>query len=57
MPTVEVHMTNIEKRGSHSVTAEAAAGYVAGFGLDSYLGGIEMALRLVGARKRLAEGG
>lgn len=57
VPTIEVHMTNIEKRGSHSVTAEAAVGYVAGFGLDSYLAGIEMALRLVGAKKRLADGG
>ena len=29
-------MTNIEKRGYGSVTAEAAVGMIAGFGVDSY---------------------
>lgn len=41
LPVVEVHMTNIEKRGMHSVTAEAAVGVIAGFGVDSYLHGID----------------
>ena len=35
-PAIEIHMTNIEKRGYGSVTAEAAAGFIAGFGVDSY---------------------
>lgn len=48
VPIVEVHITNIERRGMRSVTAEAATGYVAGFGLDGYLSAIEAALRLVG---------
>jgi 3-dehydroquinate dehydratase-2 len=36
-PAIEVHMTNIEKRGRRSVTADAAVGVIAGFGIDSYL--------------------
>ena len=36
-PAIEVHMTNIEKRGRRSITAEAAIGLIAGFGIDSYL--------------------
>ena len=35
-PAIEIHMTNIEKRGYGSVTAEAAVGMIAGFGVDSY---------------------
>lgn len=40
-PAIEIHMTNIEKRGYASVTAEAAAGFVAGFGVDSYILALE----------------
>ena len=36
VPAIEIHMTNIEKRGFGSVTAEAAVGSIAGFGVDSY---------------------
>jgi len=36
-PAIEIHMTNIEKRGRRSATAEAAVGMIAGFGVDSYL--------------------
>ncbi len=47
LPYIEVHVTNIEKRGIRSVLAEAALGVVAGFGLDSYRIGLEaMAARL-----------
>jgi len=35
-PAIEIHMTNIEKRGYGSITAEAAVGVIAGFGIDSY---------------------
>lgn len=35
-PAIEIHMTNIEKRGYGSITAEAAVGMIAGFGIDSY---------------------
>jgi 3-dehydroquinate dehydratase-2 len=36
-PAIEIHMTNIEKRGYGSVTAEAAIGLIAGFGVHSYI--------------------
>jgi 3-dehydroquinate dehydratase-2 len=46
-PAIEIHMTNIEKRGYRSATAEAAVGMIAGFGVDSYLLALEtMVLRL-----------
>jgi 3-dehydroquinate dehydratase-2 len=35
-PAIEIHITNIEKRGRHSITAESAMGVIAGFGVDSY---------------------
>ena len=46
-PIVEVHMSNIDKRGLHSVTAEAARGIVAGFGIRSYLMGLDAVADLV----------
>jgi 3-dehydroquinate dehydratase-2 len=36
-PAIEVHITNIEKRGVISVTADAAIGMIAGFGIQSYI--------------------
>jgi 3-dehydroquinate dehydratase-2 len=47
-PYVEVHMTNIGKRGLESVPATAAAGTVDGFGVHSYVLGLEAMLRLLG---------
>ena len=46
-PCVEVHMTNIDKRGFKSVTAETARGVIAGFGLRSYLMGLDALLALI----------
>lgn len=46
-PYIEVHMTNIEKRGMHSVLAEASVGVIAGFGLQSYFLGLEAMLSLL----------
>jgi 3-dehydroquinate dehydratase-2 len=46
-PYVEVHMTNIDKRGLKSVTAETARGVIAGFGLQSYLMGMDALLGLI----------
>jgi 3-dehydroquinate dehydratase-2 len=52
-PYVEVHISNIEKRGIKSILAETAVGVVAGFGLDSYFIGLEGMLdHLHGKRKR-----
>ena len=44
IPYIEVHMTNIERRGIHSILAEAAVGMVAGFGVRSYVLGLEAML-------------
>ncbi|MBL8383625.1 MAG: type II 3-dehydroquinate dehydratase [Burkholderiales bacterium] len=44
LPYIEVHMTNIEKRGFRSILAEAAVGIIAGFGVRSYILGLEAML-------------
>lgn len=49
-PALEIHMTNIEKRGRRSITAPAAIGVIAGFGVDSYV----LALDVMVARLRAA---
>jgi len=43
-PYIEVHMSNVEKRGIHSILAETAVGIVAGFGVRSYLLGLDAML-------------
>lgn len=43
-PYVEIHITNIEKRGIHSILAETAVGMIAGFGVRSYILGLEAML-------------
>ena len=53
LPYVEVHMTNIDKRGIHSILAETAVGMVAGFGVQSYVLGLAAMLEhLKGKPKR-----
>jgi 3-dehydroquinate dehydratase-2 len=47
-PCIEVHMSNIDKRGLRSVTAEAARGMISGFGVNSYLLGLDALFSLVG---------
>jgi 3-dehydroquinate dehydratase II len=51
-PIVEVHMSNVDKRGRHSVTAEAAHGVIAGFGIRSYLLGLDVLADLIGDRRK-----
>jgi 3-dehydroquinate dehydratase II len=55
MPTIEIHISNIDKRGMRSVTAEAAVGMISGFGLDSYFLALDAMVRLL-ARKAAAPG-
>jgi 3-dehydroquinate dehydratase II len=51
-PAIEIHITNIEKRGYGSVTSEAAIGLIAGFGVDSYV----LALEAMVSRLRREQG-
>jgi len=50
VPVVEVHISHQVRRGIDAVTTEAAVGVVFGFGLHSYMLGIDAALHLVGGR-------
>src|SRR3970282_231358 len=45
IPYVEVHMTNIEKRGLRSLLAETGVGLIAGLGVQSYVLGLDAMLR------------
>jgi len=46
-PYVEVHMTNIEARGIKPVIAPVAVGGIYGFGVNSYVLGLEAMLKLL----------
>lgn len=50
-PYVEIHITNIEKRGIHSILAETAVGMIAGFGVRSYILGLEAMLGHLAAQR------
>jgi 3-dehydroquinate dehydratase len=47
-PYIEIHMTNIEKRGIRSILAETGVGIIAGFGVESYVLGLEAMLKHMG---------
>ena len=51
LPYVEVHMTNIEKRGRKSVLADVADAMITGFGHNSYALGMDALVELI-AKKR-----
>jgi 3-dehydroquinate dehydratase II len=60
IPVVEVHMTNIHAREpfrQHSMIAGAAAGQVAGFGVQSYLLGLRAAAALASQSAAAPSGG
>lgn len=47
LPVIEIHMSNHYARKVESVTAEAARGIILGLGVDTYLVGLDAALRLL----------
>lgn len=49
LPYVEVHITNLEKRGTRSVVCPAARGFVAGLGVHSYVVGLDGLLAAIAA--------
>ena len=53
-PYIEIHMTNVEKRGIHSILAETAVGLVAGFGVQSYVLGLDAMLVHLSEKKQQA---
>lgn len=55
VPAVEVHLSNLFARGperAHSVTSGACRGIVSGFGHESYLLGIDAAVRIARPERR-----
>jgi 3-dehydroquinate dehydratase-2 len=55
-PYVEVHLTNIEKRGIRSILAETGVGVIAGFGVRSYVLGLEAMLGHLRAQAKPGSG-
>ena len=49
-PYVEVHMTNIDRRGFHSLMAARSDGLIHGLGVQSYLLGLRALVGLIEAR-------
>ena len=51
-PYVEVHMTNIDRRGIRSILAETGVGIIAGFGVQSYVLGLQAMLEHLRGRRK-----
>lgn len=47
LPYVEIHLTNVEKRGIRPVTSGEANGVIAGFGIDSYVLALDAIKRIL----------
>ena len=51
LPFIEVLMTNIDRRGMHSVTACEASGMITGLGIESYLLALSAMRKLLEKKK------
>ena len=52
LPYVEVHISNIAKRGIHCVLSEVSEGLITGFGMHSYILGLEAMLEILRVRRQ-----
>jgi 3-dehydroquinate dehydratase-2 len=52
LPYVEVHISNIAKRKIHCVLSDASEGFITGFGMHSYVLGLDAMLEILRARRR-----
>jgi 3-dehydroquinate dehydratase II len=52
LPYVEVHISSIAKRNIHCVLSDVAEGVITGFGMHSYILGLDAMLEIL--RKRTA---
>jgi 3-dehydroquinate dehydratase II len=54
LPYVEVHISNIAKRNIHCVLSDVAEGMITGFGMHSYILGLEAMLEILRTRQKNA---
>ncbi len=52
LPYVEVHISNIAKRNIHCVLSDAAEGMITGFGMHSYILGLEAMLEILRTKQK-----
>ena len=55
LPYVEVHISSIAKRQIHCVLSDVAEGLIAGFGMHSYILGLEAMLEILRTRRQPAQ--
>ena len=52
LPYVEVHISSIAKRNIHCVLSDVAEGVITGFGMHSYILGLDAMLEILRARRQ-----
>jgi 3-dehydroquinate dehydratase-2 len=52
LPYVEVHISNIAKRNIHCVLSDVAEGFITGFGMHSYILGLQAIMEILRARRQ-----
>ena len=52
LPYVEVHISNIAKRNIHCVLSDVAEGLITGFGMHSYILGLEAMREILQTRRQ-----